>query len=345
MTIVLNQRGRSILNAIIRDYIETAEPVGSRTLSKKKGLLLSPATIRNIMSDLEDLGLIAQPHISAGRIPTENGLRFYVHSILELRPLADSEKDRIQSYLTDSSQDVEDLLKNTSKMLAVITEQAAVVSPLKSSATRFKHIEFIKIRGHFMLVVLVTKAGLVQNKIIELEEDLSQKELDKLTHYLNELLRNLSLDQVKLKILEEMKKDKIRFDELLSKALKIYNQALEGDTQGEFYVEGQTNLMQYPEFSQIETLRTLFRAFEQKSLLVRLLEKSITASGIQIFIGSENEVNEMEACSVITAPYTMGKHPIGTLGVIGPTRMDYDRVIPIVDFTAKMVSKILEDKI
>jgi heat-inducible transcriptional repressor len=240
---------------------------------------------------------------------------------------------------------VEDLLKNTSKMLAVITEQAAVVSPLKSSATRFKHIEFIKIRGHFMLVVLVTKAGLVQNKIIELEEDLSQKELDKLTHYLNELLRNLSLDQVKLKILEEMKKDKIRFDELLSKALKIYNQALAGDTQGEFYVEGQTNLMQYPEFSQIETLRTLFRAFEQKSLLVRLLEKSITASGIQIFIGSENEVNEMEACSVITAPYTMGKHPIGTLGVIGPTRMDYDRVIPIVDFTAKMVSKILEDKI
>ena len=333
------------MTAIIRDYIKTAEPVGSRTLSKKTSLRLSPATIRNIMSDLEDLGLISQPHISAGRVPTETGLRFYVNSILELRPLEETEKNRIQSCLTESGREVEDLLKATSKMLAVITEQAAVVSPPKSSGARFRHIEFIKVRGQLILVVLVTQSGLVQNKIIELAEALAQKELDQLTNYLNDLLRDLTLDQVKQKILDEMKKDKIQFDALMSKALKISSQAFADDGPGEYYIEGQTNLMQYPEFSQIKTLRNLFQAFEQKSLLIHLLEKSINASGIQIFIGSETEVDEMGGCSVITAPYTQGKYPIGTLGVIGPTRMNYDRVIPIVDYTARVVSKILENKI
>jgi len=345
MTIVLNERGRSILDTIIQDYIETAEPVGSRSVSKKSHLRLSPATIRNIMADLEDMGLISQPHISAGRVPTETGLRFYVNSILELRPLAEVEKRRIQGYLEDSGQEVDELLKTTSKMLAVITEQAAVVSKPKSSATIFKHIEFIMLRDTLLLVVLVTQAGLVQNKLIEIEESLSQSELDHLTQYLNELLSNLTLDQVKQKILEEMKKDKIQFDTVLSKALKISNQALGDEVEGEVYIEGQTNLMQYPEFSRMETLRNLFKAFEEKSILVRLLEKSISAIGIQIFIGSETQISEMGGCSVITASYTKENYPIGTLGVIGPTRMNYDRVIPIVDYTAKLVSQILEKKI
>jgi heat-inducible transcriptional repressor len=345
MTIVLTQRGRDVLNAIIRDYIETAEPVGSRAVSKKSDLRLSPATIRNIMSDLEDIGLITHPHVSAGRVPTESGLRFYINSILELRPLAELEKQRIQNFLRDSSQEVEDLLKNTSKMLAVVTEQAAVVSQPKSSATVFKHIEFIRLRDNLVLMVLVTEAGLVQNKIIEIEEILTQPELDRLTHYLNELLSNLTLDQVKQKILDEMKRDKDDFDALLTKALEISNQAFQEESVGEVYIEGRTNLMQYPEFSQIETLRDLFKAFEEKSILIRLLEKSINASGIQIFIGSETQINEMEGCSVITASYTKGDYPIGTLGVIGPTRMNYDRVIPIVDYTARVVSKILEKKI
>jgi heat-inducible transcriptional repressor len=345
MAIVLNQRGRSVLNAIIRDYIETAEPVGSKTVAKKNDIRLSPATIRNIMADLEDVGLIAQPHISAGRIPTEEGLRFYVNSILELRPLAESEKRRIQNYLKESNQEVEELLKSTSRMLAVVTEQAAIVSRPKSSATIFKHIEFIRLRDYLVLTVLVTESGLVQNKILEIEDNLSQSELDRLTHYLNELLSNLTLDQLKKKVLEEMKKDKDDFDALLAKALEISNKAFKDETIGEVYIEGRTNLMQYPEFSQIETLRKLFRAFEEKNILIRLLEKSISASGIQIFIGSETQINEMGGCSVITASYNKGKYPIGTLGVIGPTRMNYDRVIPIVDYTAKVVSKILEDKI
>jgi heat-inducible transcriptional repressor len=345
MTIVLTQRDRTILDAIVRDYIETAEPVGSRAISKKSDIHLSPATIRNIMSDLEDIGLITQPHVSAGRVPTETGLRFYVNSILELRPLADSEKRRIQNYLMDSSQEVEELLKTTSKMLAVVTEQAAIVSRPKSSATVFKHIEFIRMRDNLILMVLVTQAGLVQNKIIEIEDNLSQGELDRLTQYLNELLYDLTLDQLKQKVLEEMKKDKDDFDALLSKALEISNQAFQEESVGEVYIEGRINLMRYPEFSQMETLRDLFRAFEEKNILIRLLEKSINAIGIQIFIGSETQIDEMGGCSVITAPYTNGEYPIGTLGVIGPTRMNYDRVIPIVDYTARVISKILEKKI
>jgi heat-inducible transcriptional repressor len=345
MSIVLNQRGRSVLNAIIQDYIETAEPVGSRTISKKNDIRLSPATIRNIMADLEDIGLIAQPHISAGRVPTEEGLRFYVHSILELRPLGESEKRRIQNYLKESNQEVEELLKTTSRMLAVVTEQAAIVSRPKSSATLFKHIEFIRLRDYLVLTVLVTESGLVQNKILEIEDNLSQLELDRLTHYLNELLSNLTLDQLKKKVLEEMKKDKDDFDALLAKALEISNQAFQDEAIGEVYIEGRTNLMQYPEFSRIETLRRLFKAFEEKNILIRLLEKSINASGIQIFIGSETQINEMGGCSVITATYNKGEFPIGTLGVIGPTRMNYDRVIPIVDYTARVVSQILENKV
>jgi len=344
MTIVLAQRDRTILDAIVRDYIETAEPVGSRAISKKSDIHLSPATIRNIMSDLEDIGLITQPHVSAGRVPTETGLRFYVNSILELRPLADSEKRRIQNYLMDSSQEVEELLKTTSKMLAVVTEQAAIVSRPKSSATVFKHIEFIRMRDNLILMVLVTQAGLVQNKIIEIEDNLSQGELDRLTQYLNELLCDLTLDQLKHKVLEEMKKDKDDFDALLSKALEISNQAFQEEAVGEVYIEGRINLMRYPEFSQIETLRDLFRAFEEKNILIRLLEKRINAIGIQIFIGSETQIDEMGGCSVITAPYTNGEYPIGTLGVIGPTRMNYDRVIPIVDYTARVISRILEKK-
>jgi heat-inducible transcriptional repressor len=345
MTIVLNKRGRSVLNAIIKDYIETAGPVGSRAVSKKSDIHLSSATIRNIMADLEEIGLISQPHISAGRVPTETGLRFYVNSILELRPLAESEKRRIQNYLLESNQEVDDLLKTTSRMLAVVTDQAAIVSRPKSSVTIFKHIEFIRLRNNLILTVLVTQAGIVQNKILEIEDNLTQRELDRLTHYLNELLSDLTLDQLKQKVLEEMKKDKEDFDALLSKALTISNQAFQDENEGEFYIEGRTNLMQYPEFSQIETLRTLFKAFEEKTILIRLLEKSINATGIQIFIGSETEINEMGGCSVITATYTKGDYPIGTLGVIGPTRMNYDRVIPIVDYTAKVVSKILESKI
>jgi heat-inducible transcriptional repressor len=341
MAIVLNQRNRSILNAIIQDYIQTAEPVGSRAVSKKGDIRLSPATIRNIMAELEEIGLITQPHISAGRVPTENGLRFYVNSILELRPLAEAEKRRIQNYLKESNQEVEELLKATSKMLAVVTEQAAVVSRPKSSATVFKHIEFIRLRENLVLMVLVAESGLVQNKIIEVDDNLSQAELDRLTSYLNELLSDLTLDQVKLKVLEEMKKDKDDFDALLSKALIISSRVFEEESIGEVYIEGRTNLMQYPEFSQVETLRNLFRTFEEKNILIRLLEKSINASGIQIFIGSETQIDEMEGCSVITASYSKGEYPLGTLGVIGPTRMNYDRLIPIVDYTARVVSQIL----
>jgi heat-inducible transcriptional repressor len=169
--------------------------------------------------------------------------------------------------------------------------------------------------------------------------------LDHLTQYLNELLSDLTLDQLKEKVLQEMKKDKEDFDALVAKALEISQKALPAETEGEVYIEGQTNLMRYPEFSHIEKLRKLFKAFEEKSILLRLLERSIQSSGIQIFIGSESQINEMEGCSVITAPYTQGDHPVGTLGVIGPTRMNYNRVIPVVDYTAKVVSRILEKKI
>ena len=343
MTQTLTDRDREVLEAIITDYIQTAEPVGSRTVSKKSEIKLSPATIRNVMADLEEMGFLTQPHTSAGRVPTDKAFRFYVDSILEVRKLTSVDRGRIEMGFQDEGMDKNEIMKRASSLLSLLSKQTGVILAPRFGSNIFKHIEFIKLREKTILVIIVCKSGEVQNKLIESDEHMSQDELDKYSRYLTEIMGGLNLVEAKRKILEEMKKEKVLFDKLMYRALQLSQKALEDEGGGDLYIEGKTNILQSPEFADLEKMRTLLQAFEEKTKIVKLLDKALLAQGMQIFIGAENEFNEMKDCSVIAAPYSRENFTLGTLGIIGPTRMDYPSIIPIVDYTARIVGKILEN--
>ncbi len=338
----LTERDRKVLQAIIMDYIETAQPVGSRVVSKKYKMGLSPATIRNVMADLEDMGFLLQPHASAGRVPTDRAFRFYVDSILNMRRLSTAERNRIERDLKDEKLDTNEIMKRASHILSLLSRQTGVVLAPRFGSKTFKHIEFIKMREKRILVIIVSKTGEVQNKIIEADEEIFQDELDKFSRYLSEIMGGLTLAEAKRRILEELKKEKVLFDKLMFRALQLSQKALEDEGQGNLYIEGATNFLQSPEFADMDKMRLLIQTFEEKTKIMHLLDKTLSTQGIQIFIGAENELNEMVNCSLVTSPYSKENYTLGTLGVIGPTRMDYSSIIPIVDYTARIVGKILE---
>lgn len=341
---ILDERNKKILTSLINEYILTAEPVGSRKIAKKYNIDLSSATIRNVMSDLEEMGLLHQPYTSAGRVPTEKALRFYVNSILKVKNLKPVERKRIRKRYKFSEMEASDVIKQTLEMLSTLSHHMSIISAPKLIGTILKHIEFIKVSRRRILVIFVSQSGFVQNRIIDDCEDVSQDDLDKYTNYLNEVLVGLSLEKVRVKIEDEMKKAKVIYDKLLSKALQLSQEALGKASETELYIEGQANLLEFPEFSEVEKMKALFHALEEKKHLLSLLDKTRDAEGVQIFIGSENELLDMQACSVITSPYRYGKNVVGALGVIGPTRMDYLKLIPIVEYSAQLVTEFLNIK-
>ena len=342
--VVMEERNKQILTSVINEYVLTAEPVGSRKLAKKYNINLSSATIRNVMSDLEDMGLLHQPHTSAGRIPTEKALRFYVNSILKVKDLKLREKDRIRKRYQFSELETSDIIKQTSEVLSVLSHQMSIISAPKIIGTVLKHIEFIKISTNRILVIFVSQSGFVQNRIVEDKEDISQGELDKYTNYLGDILVGISLEEVRAKLDEEMQKEKIAYDQLMSKALQLSKKALAVELEPELYVGGKINLLESPEFSEVGRMRTLLQALEEKNLLLTLLDKTMDAEGVQIFIGSEVQLSDMQTLSIITSPYRQGKNVVGALGIIGPTRMDYLNLIPIVEYSAQLVTEFLNAK-
>ena len=337
----LTERSRKILEAIIEDYILTAEPVGSRTISRRQGLALSPASVRNVMADLEEMGFLASPHPSAGRVPTEKAYRFYVDSLVGLRRIAREEREEIHKRCSLTGKDIGEVLKETSRILSSISHYMGIVVAPRFTANVFRHMEFVKLGGRRILAILVSQNGTVQNKIIETDEELQFADLTRMSNYLNDLLKGLTISQVKKRILEEMEEEKIRYDALLANALKLSQQTLEG-TDAEVFIEGQANILEQPEFADVEKMKEIIRAFEEKGQLLALLERSMAAEGVQIFIGSESHLNRMSGMSLVTSTYVTGKNTLGILGVIGPTRMGYAKIIPIVDYTAKQVSRLLE---
>ena len=341
---LLGDRDRQILTSVINEYILTAEPVGSRNIARRYDINLSSATIRNVMSDLEEMGFLHQPHTSAGRIPTERALRFYVDSILKVKSLDQREKDRIRKRYKFSELEASDLVRQTSEVLSVLSRHVSIVSAPKLVGTVLKHIEFIKISRDRILVIFVSQSGFVQNRIIEDRDDISQSELDKYTNYLGEVLVGVSLEGVRGKIEEEMKKEKTAYDELLSKALELTRKVFGKEKDPELFMEGQVNLLECPEFSEVGSMKLLLQALEEKKLLLHLLDKTMDAEGIQIFIGSEVPVSEMQTLSVITSPYRHGEKVVGALGIIGPTRMNYLKLIPIVEYSAQLLTEFLNGK-
>jgi len=338
--LTLSQRSRQILEAIVEDYIATAEPVGSSAVAKRHALSLSSATVRNVMASLEELGLLTSPHTSAGRVPTEKGFRFYVDSLVSLRQISPQEKKEILRRYRETGGNLTDVLRETSRTLSSLSNYTGLVVAPRFTSCLFRHMEFVKLGSHKVLAILVSCNGAVQNRIIETEQEFSSDDLIKMANYLNSVLEGLTIDQVRQKILAEMQSEKNRYDQLLSRALSLSQQALP-DAEQDVYIAGQSRIFDQPEFTDLSKMREIFAAFEEKGRLVELLGRCMQADGVQIFIGAETPLKEMAGMSLITSTYLTGNNTIGLLGVVGPTRMGYSSVIPIVDYTARLVSQLL----
>nr|WP_321529734.1 heat-inducible transcriptional repressor HrcA [uncultured Desulfuromonas sp.] len=339
----LNERSLSILEAIVEGHIASGEPMGSRTIARQQKMPLSPATVRNVMSDLEEMGYIISPHTSAGRIPTDKGYRFYVDTMLRVRNLSEAEQRNIDAFCQSDNLRTQELLKKAGRILSSMSSYTGLVLAPRFDATIFRHIEFLPLSQGRLLVILVSRSGLVQNKVIELDGDMpSAHELEQIMNYLNSSLSGMTIQQVRSRLVEQMREEKARYDELMCHALALSTKVFDSDMEDDVIIEGVSNVLNQPEFSDIERMRRLFEAFEQKHHLIDLLDKSQQAEGVQIYIGSQSEYQEFDGCSLITAKYTRGDQILGSLGVIGPSRMAYSQVVPVVDYTARLVSRVLQ---
>ena len=337
MARMLDDRSKLLLKTLVERYIADGEPVGSRTLSRAAGLELSPATVRNVMSDLEDLGLIVSPHTSAGRIPTARGYRLFVDTMLTVR------RDRIAAVEGlhapgIAAEQPRLVLNQAAQMLSSLSQFVGVVmTPRRPSV--FRHIEFLSLSERRVLVILVSPDGDVQNRIIHTQVDYSQSQLQEAANFLNAHYAGLAMDEVRLRLKTEVDALRGEITSLMVKAVDAGSEAMEQD---DVVVSGESNLLSVSEFSHdMGHLRKMFDLFEQKTQLMRLLEVSNQADGVRIFIGGESQVVPFEELSVVSAPYAVNGEVVGTLGVIGPQRMAYDRMIQIVDITAKLVSNAL----
>lgn len=336
---MLDKRAQVLLKTLIERYIAEGQPVGSRTLSRHSGLDLSPATIRNVMSDLEELGFIASPHTSAGRVPTPAGYRFFVDTLLVVKPLGPEARHRLEDQLhPDNPQRA---IQSASQLLSQLTQFAGVVMTPRRRAAAFRQIEFLHLSEKRVLLIIVTQDGDVQNRVLFTERDYSPAELVSAANYLNQNYAGQSFEDVRQRLQQELREIKQDMMHLMSAALDAGNRAMaEG---GEPYViSGERNLLTVQDLSQdLRRLRQLFELFEHKTILLQILDLSLRGQGVQVFIGGESGVSAPDDVSVVTAPYTVDGEVVGTVGVIGPSRMAYDRVVPVVDVTAKLLSSAL----
>lgn len=339
---MLDKRAQILLKTLVEHYISDGQPVGSRTLSKCSGLDLSPATIRNVMSDLEELGFITSPHTSAGRIPTQRGYRLFVDTLLTIQPLQSREIQRLESEL--SSPDPQELISSAAGILSNLTQFAGVVMIPKRKSIAFKHLEFLPLSDKRILVIIVTTDGNVQNRIIVAEKPYSASELNQASNFFNQNYAGSTFEQVQQKLHAELKQMQTDMMRLMSAALEASTKAMDEDKDS-VVISGERNLLQVDDLStNVTSLRKLFEIFERRTSLMQLLDNSQRAEGIQIFIGGESGYLPLDECSMVTAPYEAEGQVVGTLGVIGPTRMAYERVIPIVDITAKLLSSALSTR-
>jgi heat-inducible transcriptional repressor len=335
---MLNERAQILLKTLVERYIADGQPVGSRALSKYSGLELSPASIRNVMADLEDLGFIASPHTSAGRVPTARGYRFFVDTLLTIRPLDMFEINQLEGQL--HSENRQRLVTSASQMLADLTRFAGVVMTPRRSAG-FRHIEFVKLSDTRILLILVTPEGDVQNRILLVERAYNPSELVEAANILNQNYAGMTFDETRARIHDELTQLREDMTHLMTRALDAGSQAIT-DSSEDVVISGEGRLLNVHDLSSdMQRLRNLFDLFESKTGLMQLLDVSSRAHGVQIFIGGESGLVPLDECSVVTAPYEVDGQIVGTVGVIGPTRMAYERVIPIVDITAKLLSSAL----
>lgn len=343
---LLSERAQHLLKVLVERYIREGQPVGSRALAREAGLDLSPATVRNVMADLEELGFIRSPHTSAGRVPTVQGYRFFVDALLTVKPLESVEVQRMRQSL-DPDLNTQKLVESASALLSGITRMAGVVTMPRRDRMAFNHIEFLSLSDNRVLAILVLNEREVQNRVIHVNRHYSADELQQISNYLNTEFLGKDLQTIRRILVEEMQEAREHMNRLMLAAVEMAEKLLdqEADKEDDYILAGQTNLMEFAELSNIEKLRQLFEAFNRKRDILHLLDQCVRAQGVQIFIGEESGYEVLDECSVVTAPYTAGDGTVlGVLGVIGPTRMAYERVIPIVDVTAKLLAAALNPK-
>jgi len=336
---MLNQRARILLKTLVERYIVEGQPVGSRALSKFSGLDLSPASIRNIMADLEEMGYIASPHTSAGRIPTPRGYRLFVDTLLTVKPLAQLEISQLEGQLqTDNTQR---LVASASHLLSELTSFAGVVMTPRRHNPAFRHIEFLSLSDNRILLIIVTPDGDVQNRILQTDQTYTGGLLVEAANFLNQNYAGLDFDEIRKRLQDELRQLRQDMLSLMSKAVEVGSEAV-SERSDPFVISGEHNLLNVEDLSSnMASLRRLFAMFDQRTGFLQLLEISSRAEGVQIFIGGESGLVPLDEFSVVTSPYEVNGQVVGTVGVIGPTRMAYERVIPIVDITAKLLSSAL----
>ena len=338
----LDARSQILLKTLIERYIADGQPVGSRALSRYSGLELSPATVRNVMSDLEEMGFIASPHTSAGRIPTALGYRFFVDSLLTVQPLENARVRALEGQLLPNQP--QRLISSASHLLSELTQFAGVVVAPRKDAVRIRQFEFISLAENRILLIIVTTGGDVQNRLLLTRRAYTSAELHGAATYLNEHFAGLSFEEIRRRVGDELRQLRSDMSELMAATVDAGSDAAE-DSATSYVLSGETKLLDIEDLSSnMSRLRELFKLFEQRTGLLQLLDLSNRAEGVQIFIGGESGLAPLDGCSVITAPYEVDGQVVGSLGVIGPTRMAYDRVIPIVDITARLLSNALSSR-
>ncbi|SMF96237.1 heat-inducible transcription repressor HrcA [Methylomagnum ishizawai] len=342
----LSERAQHLLKVLVERYINDGEPVGSRALAREAGLNLSPATIRNVMADLEELGLITAPHTSAGRMPTVTGYRFFIDTLLTVKPLQQDLVRQITHNLDNHQDTPDDLLETASRLLSEVSHMAGVVTLPRRESVTFRHIEFLPLSEQRILVILVTNEQEVHNQIIHAPRQFSPADLQTAANYLNSLYAGKDLALVRETLFQDMMETRHQLGQEIRAAAAIAGLALQPNDHRRkpFVLTGEINLMDFSELASTERLRGLFETFHQKEDMVGLLDRCIESPGVKIFIGEESGHRALDQCSLVTASYSINDHAVGVLGVIGPTRMGYERVIPLVDLTAKLVGAALNHK-
>lgn len=343
-----DDRSREILTTAIRLFVSTGEAVGSRALSRLSREGLSAATIRNIVSDLEESGYLYQPHTSAGRIPTDKGYRFYVDNLIGQLKISKHDEARIHRGLIDEETLLrpESLMERTSQMLSQVSDNVGVVVSLSRQQDSIEQLEFIKLNDGRVLAVTVLRGGEIQNRIFRFDEEISQTDLDRTARYLTQNYRGLTLTDIRQRLLAQMSEEHALYDRLLQTAMLVCERGLVGDGEADVYVDGAATIIEKPDFADTERMRSLFRMFEEKSRLVKLLDQCLTAplnGGVHIQIGAETRTPWLRDCAIVASPLHIGDRVIGGIGVVGPSRMEYARVIGIVDYVAKLFERTLLD--
>ncbi|KPU27924.1 HrcA family transcriptional regulator [Caloranaerobacter sp. TR13] len=339
---ILNDRKLKILQAIIHSYITNAEPVGSRTIAKKYNLGVSSATIRNEMSDLEELGYLLQPHTSAGRIPSDKAYRLYVDNLMQIKKITEEERKKIKLGLLKEIREIEQVIQNAAKILSKLTNYTSLAIAPQIRRSKLKRIQLIPIDEHKVLVVMVTDTGIVKNTVFRIGNGIKEEQLEKITNYLNSRLKGCSIEDINKNIETELVKEMYSLKNTIKDILPLINQSIDGMYEVDLFADGVTNIFNFPEYNDIAKAKSFISFIENKESVVDMLLKS-GFHDIQITIGSENCYEEVSSCSLITATYSLNGKTIGKIGVIGPTRMDYSKVVSVVKSIAFDLNEILKN--